>query len=133
MASATAQTLRAQILIAITFFCARVIAGRRAALLSLASFIGLWAHGGWLGPLIVQPRSSSELVQAPGSPTGFAFPSVFAFNHISMIAFLAVLSAVKTPGKLRQTIMLIRSSLLVAGWNARVDPAAHQPSDVAIS
>ncbi|MGO9021621.1 MAG: phosphatase PAP2 family protein [Syntrophobacteraceae bacterium] len=133
MVSATAQMPWVLILIAITFFCSRVIAGWRAAVLSIASFVGLWLLGNWLGPFIAQPRPSSELVQVTGSLSGSAFPSIFAFNYISTVGFLAVFSAVKTSGKLRWAIMLICSSLLIVGWIARVDLAAHWPSDVAIS
>jgi membrane-associated phospholipid phosphatase len=131
--SATAQMPWVLILIAITFFCSFVIAGWRAALLSFASFAGLWLLGHWLGAFIAQPRPSSELVHVTGSLSGSAFPSIFAFNTISTVGFLAVLSAVKTSGKLRLAIILICSSLLVVGWVARVGLAAHWPSDVAIS
>ena len=48
------------ILIAVTFMLSWKIAGWRGGLLSLASFIGLWLLGKWLGPAIGQPRPSSE-------------------------------------------------------------------------
>ncbi len=133
MVSATAQMPRVLILIAITFSCSFAISGWRAALLSLASFAGLWLLGSWLGPFIAQPRPSSELVHVTGSLSGSAFPSIFAFNYVSTVGFLAVLSLVKTSGKLRWVIILICSSLFIVGWIARVDLAAHWPSDVAIS
>ncbi len=121
------------VLIACTFLVSWVIAGWRAALLSLASFIGLWLLGKWLGPVIAQPRPSPELVQVVESTAGSAFPSIFAFNYISTVGFLAVLAAVKTSGKLRWALLVICVALLVIGWVARVALAAHWPSDVGIS
>ncbi len=131
--SSTAEMPWILILIAVTFMLSWKIAGWRGGLLSLASFIGLWLLGKWLGPAIGQPRPSSELVQVTGSLSGSAFPSIFAFNYISTVGFLAVLAAVKTSGKLRTFILAICSLLLVVGWIARVELAAHWPSDVAIS
>ncbi len=133
LVSSTAEIPWVLILIAIIFMCSWEIAGYRAALLFLASFIGLWLLGKWLGPFIAQPRPSATLVQVTGSLSGSAFPSIFAFNYIATVGFLAVLSAVKKSGKPRWGIILICSSLLVVGWIARVDLAAHWPSDVAVS
>jgi len=131
--SSIAKTPWVFILIAITFVLSWVIAGRRAALLSLASFVGLWLLGKWLGPVIAQPRPSPELVQVAEAASGSAFPSIFAFNFIATVGFLAVLAAVKASGKLRCAILIVCCSLLLVGWIARVDLAAHWPSDVAIS
>lgn len=121
------------VLIAVTFFLSWAIAGWRAGLLSLAAFFGLLLLGKLLGPVIAQPRPSPELVQVTGSLSGSAFPSIFAFNYISTVGFLAVLAAVKPSGKLRWALLLICISLLVLGWIARVALAAHWPSDVGIS
>jgi membrane-associated phospholipid phosphatase len=131
--SSTAKTPWILVLIAITFILSWVIAGWRAALLSLASFVGLWLLGKWLGPVIAQPRPSPELVQVLEASPGSAFPSIFAFNYISTVGFLAVLAAVKGSGKLRWILLIVCSSLLLVGWAARVALAAHWPSDVAIS
>jgi membrane-associated phospholipid phosphatase len=131
--SSTAKTPWIFVVIAVTFVLSWVIAGWRAGLLSLASFIGLWLLGQWLGSVIGQPRPSPELVQVTESLSGSAFPSIFAFNYISTIGFLAVLTAVKGSGKLRWIIMLICIILLVVGCIARVALAAHWPSDVAVS
>jgi membrane-associated phospholipid phosphatase len=120
-------------LIALTFFLSWAIAGWRAALLAIVSFVGLWLLGKWLGPVIAQPRPSPELVQVSGSLSGSAFPSIFAFNYISTLGFLAVLAVVKSSGKLRWTLLIVCSALLILGWVARVELAAHWPSDVAIS
>jgi len=49
------------------------------------------------------------------------------------MGFLAVLAAVKASGKLRWALLLICISLLVVGCIARVDMAAHWPSDVGVS
>jgi hypothetical protein len=121
------------ILVAVTFCLSWVIAGWRAALLSIASFMGLWLLGKWLGPVIGQPRPSPKLVQVAGSFSGSAFPSIFALNYVSTVGFLAVLAGLKTSGKLRWAIVLICSSLLIVGWIARVGLAAHWPSDVGLS
>jgi membrane-associated phospholipid phosphatase len=121
------------VLIAVTFCLSWVIAVRRAALLSLGSFVGLWWLGEWLGPLIARPRPSPELVQVADSLSGSAFPSIFAFNYASTVGFLAVLAGEKTTGKLRWTTVLVCSSLLFVGWIARVGLAAHWPSDVGLS
>jgi membrane-associated phospholipid phosphatase len=121
------------ILIAVTFAVSWLIGGWRAGLLSVASFVGLWLLAKWLGPAIAQPRPSAELVQVAASLPGSAFPSIFAFNYISTVGFLAVLAALKTPGGLRWSVVIICTALLVIGGIARVDLAAHWPSDVAIS
>lgn len=131
--SATAGMPWVLILIGATFFCSWVLAGWRAALLSLASFAGLWLLGKWLGPFVAQPRPSPELVQVTGSLSGSAFPSIFAFNYISTVGFLAVLGGVKASGKTRWVVVLLCSALLLIGWFARIDLAAHWPSDVTIS
>jgi membrane-associated phospholipid phosphatase len=121
------------VLIAATFCLSWVIAGRRAAWLSLASFIGLSLLGKWLGPIVAQPRPSPELVRVAGSFSGSAFPSIFALNYASTVGFLVVLATVKASGKLRWATVLICSSLLLLGWLARVDLAAHWSSDVGLS
>lgn len=120
-------------LIAITFILSWAIAGWRASLLAIVSFIGLWLLGKWLGPAIAQPRPSPELVQVTGSLPGSAFPSIFAFNYVATVGFVAALAAVKASGNLRRIILIVCSLLLIVGWVARVDLAAHWPSDVAIS
>lgn len=131
--SSTAKMPWLLFLIAGAFLLSWMIAGWRAALLSLASFAGLWLLGKWLGPLVAQPRPSPDLVQVTGSHSGSAFPSIFAFNYASTVGFLAVLAARKAPGKIRWTVMLVCTALLVVGWLARVALGAHWPSDVAVS
>ncbi len=121
------------VLIAATFLFSWMIAGWRAALLSIASFAGLWILGKFLSPLIAQPRPSPDLVQVPRVLQGSAFPSIFALNYIATLGYLAVVAAAKTSGKTRWTVTLICSAILVIGWLARVDLAAHWPSDVGIS
>jgi membrane-associated phospholipid phosphatase len=131
--SSTAKTPWVFVLIAITFVLSWVIAGWRASLLALASFVGMWLLGTWLGPVIAQPRPSPELVQVAEATSGSAFPSIFAFNYVSTVGFLAVLAAVKASGPLRWAILLICCSLLAIGGIARIELAAHWPSDVAVS
>jgi membrane-associated phospholipid phosphatase len=131
--SSTAKMPWVLVLIALTFCLSWVIAGWRAGLLSLASFIGLFLLGTWLGPVIAQPRPSPELVKVAESTAGSAFPSIFALNYISTVGFLAVLAAVRASGKIRWAIVLICCLLLAVGGIARIDLAAHWPSDVAIS
>ena len=131
--SSTAKTPWVLALIAVTFVLSWVIAGWRAAFLSLASFGGLWLLGRWLGPVIAQPRPSPELVQVAEAASGSAFPSIFAFNFMSTVGFLAVLAAVKGWGKLRAALLVICISLLIIGGIARIELAAHWPSDVAVS
>jgi membrane-associated phospholipid phosphatase len=131
--SSTAEMPWVLVLIAAAFCLSWMISGRRAALLSLASFIGLWLLGKWLGPIVAQPRPSPELVRVTGSFSGSAFPSIFALNYASTVGFLAVLAGVKTTGKLGWSMVLFCSSLLLMGWIARVDLAAHWPSDVGVS
>ena len=131
--SSTAKTPWVLALIAVTFVLSWVIAGWRAAFLSLASFGGLWLLGRWLGPVIAQPRPSPELVQVAEAASGSAFPSIFAFNFMSTVGFLAVLAAVKGWGKLRAALLVIGISLLIIGGIARIELAAHWPSDVTVS
>ncbi|MEW6532349.1 MAG: phosphatase PAP2 family protein [Thermodesulfobacteriota bacterium] len=120
-------------LIAVTFVISWMVAGWRASLLSLVAFVGLWLLGKWLGPVIAQPRPSPELVRVAEAASGFAFPSIFAFNYMATVGFLAVLAAAKASGHLRWVLLVICISLLVIGGIARIDLAAHWPSDVAIS
>lgn len=133
MMSSTAKMPWILLAVAVTSILSWKIAGWRAGLLSIASFVGLWLLGKWLGPVISQPRPSPELVRVLESSAGSAFPSIFALNYVSTVGFLAVLAAVKTAGKLRWGLLLICCSLLVLGWIARVALAAHWPSDVAVS
>ncbi len=120
-------------LIAATVILSWLISGWRASLLAVVCFIGLWLLGKWLGPAIGQPRPSPALVQVTKSLPGSAFPSIFAFNYAATVGYLAVLAAVKSSGKLEWIILIICSFLLIIGWLARVELAAHWPSDVGVS
>ncbi|MFA6223750.1 MAG: phosphatase PAP2 family protein [Desulfomonilaceae bacterium] len=131
--SSTAKFPWVLILIGVTFVLSWVIAGLRAGLLSIASFVGLWVIGTWLGQVVAQPRPSPELVQVAEAIPGSAFPSIFAFNYMATFGFVAVLAAVKASGSFRWTLLVICASFLVIGGIARVGLAAHWPSDVAIS
>ncbi|MEW6110594.1 MAG: phosphatase PAP2 family protein [Thermodesulfobacteriota bacterium] len=120
-------------LIAVTFVISWMIAGWRASLLSVVAFIGLWLLGKWLSPVIAQPRPSPELARVAEAASGYAFPSIFAFNYIATVGFVAVLAAAKASGNLRWVLLVVCISLLVIGGIARIALAAHWPSDVAVS
>jgi hypothetical protein len=69
-----------------------IIGGWRAAVLSILSFVGMWALGNWLGPIIARPRPSPELVQIFRPLSGYSFPSLFALRYAATFGFLAVLA-----------------------------------------
>jgi membrane-associated phospholipid phosphatase len=131
--SATAAMPWILVLIAITFVLSRLIAGWRAAFLSLAAFVGLWLLGKWLGPVIAQPRPSSELVAVAEAFSGSAFPSIFALNYLATVGFLAVLSTANASGNIRRVLLITCIGLLIIGGIARIELAAHWPSDVVVS
>jgi len=110
-----------------------IVAGWRAAILSVLSFAGMLALGNWLGPVIARPRPSPELVRVFRSLSGYSFPSLFGLRVAATFGFLAVLAAWKGSGVLRTALMIACGVLLIVGWVARVALAAHWPSDVIIS
>ena len=110
-----------------------IVAGWRAALISIFSFVGMLALGNWLGPVIARPRPSPELVRVFRSLSGYSFPSLFGLRYAATFGFLAVLAAWKSSGVLRTALMVACGVLLIVGWVARVALAAHWPSDVTIS
>ena len=109
------------------------MAGWRAALVSILSFVGMWALGNWLGPFIGRPRPTAELVRVFRHLSGYSFPSLFALRYAATFGFLAELAAVKSSGVLRTTLMVVCVAFLILGFVARVALAAHWPSDVIIS
>ena len=121
------------VLLAVTVGLSWKLAGWRAALLALASFGGMWVLGKWLGPLVVRPRPSPDLVHVAEKLSGYSFPSLFALTYASTIGFLAVLFARKTAGTLRAAVVLACGVLLLMGWVARIALGAHWPSDVILS
>ncbi len=121
------------LLLAVTLVLSWRIAGRRAVILALASFMGMWALGRWLGPFVARPRPSPEWVHVPERLSGFSFPSIFALVYASTIGFLAILFARKTSAKLRSCAVFICCGLLLFGWMARIVLGAHWPSDVILS
>jgi len=110
-----------------------VLAGWRAALLSILSLAGMWLLGAVLGPVIARPRPSPELVRVFRTLSGYSFPSLFALRYAATFGFLAVLAAVKGSGVMRTVMLIGCGALLILGFVARVSLAAHWPSDVIIS
>jgi len=131
--SSTAKFPWSLILLAVTVGLSWRFAGRRAALLAVVAFLGMWALGKWLGPLVARPRPSSDLVRVPEQLSGTSFPSIFALVYSSTIGFLAILFARKTSGPLREMAVLVCCVLLFVGWVARIALGAHWPSDVILS
>ena len=109
------------------------LAGWRAVLLSILSFMGVWLLGAVLGPVIARPRPSPELVRVFRTLSGYSFPSLFALRYAATFGFLAVLAAVKGSGVMRTVMLIGCGALLILGFVARVSLAAHWPSDVIIS
>jgi membrane-associated phospholipid phosphatase len=89
--------------------------------------------GKWLGPVIAQPRPSSELVAVAEAFSGSAFPSIFALNYMATVGFLAVLSTANASGNIRRVLLITCIGLLIIGGIARIELAAHWPSDVVVS
>lgn len=121
------------LILALIFALAWLLAGWRAALISILSFVGMWALGNWLGPVIARPRPSPELVRVFRPLPGSSFPSLFALRYAATFGFLAILAAVRSSGRRRTALVLGCAALLLLGWVARVALAAHWPSDVIIS
>ncbi len=133
LVSGTAEFPWGLLIMATIFAFSWVVAGWRAALISIFSFVGMLALGNWLGPVIARPRPSPELVRVFRSLSGYSFPSLFALRYAATFGFLALLAARKSSGLLRTVVLIVCSVLLIIGWVARVALAAHWPSDVVIS
>jgi membrane-associated phospholipid phosphatase len=131
--SRTAEFPWVLLILALIFALSWALAGWRAALISIFSFVGMLALGNWLGPVMARPRPSPELVHVFRPLSGSSFPSKFALRYAATFGFLAVLAAVKSSGVLRTTLLIACSALLILGWVARIALGAHWPSDVIIS
>ena len=121
------------IILALTVAISWGIAGWRAALVSILSFVGMLALGNWLGPFIGRPRPTAELVRVVRHLSGYSFPSLFALRYAATFGFLAELAAVKSSGAPRIALILVCGAFFILGFVARVALAAHWPSDVIIS
>lgn len=131
--SRTAEFPWVLLIMALIFAFAWVLAGWRAALLSILSLVGMWVLGAVLGPVMTRPRPSPELVGVFRPLHGYSFPSLFALRYAGTFGFLAVLAAMKRSGARRTGLLLGCGALLLFGWVARVALGAHWPSDVIIS
>ena len=131
--SHTAEFPRLLVSIALALFLSWLIAGWRAALLSLVSLAGMLGLGKWLGPSIARPRPSVDLVHVFRLLKGSSFPSLFALRYAATFGFLAVLAVRRSQGTPRAVIVTLSIALLLLGWVARVAMGAHWPSDVIIS
>jgi undecaprenyl-diphosphatase len=131
--SKTAESPWIFIILALIFALSWFLAGWRAALLAILSFMGMLALGKWLGPVIGRPRPSPELVRVFRPLSGYSFPSLFALRYAATLGFLAVLAAVKNSGLFRSVIVTACGVLFILGFIARIALGAHWPSDVIVS
>lgn len=131
--SQTAEFPQLLLIVAIVFCLSWVLAGWRAALLSVLSVAGMVVLGLWLGPVIGRPRPSPALVRVLRPLKGSGFPSLFALRYGATFGFLAVLAMKKGSGGVRGLLAAACAALLLLGWFARVALAAHWPSDVLFS
>ncbi len=120
-------------IVTLMFALSWILAGWRAAFLSIISLAGMLALGKWLGPVIGRPRPSPELVHVFRPLSGYSFPSLFALRYTATFGFLGVLAITKSRGAVRATILILCAAILALGWVARVALGAHWPSDVTIS
>jgi membrane-associated phospholipid phosphatase len=121
------------LLLAMTVVLSWRIAGKRGALLSVASFAGMELVGQYLGPLVARPRPAPDLVRVAQQLAGYSFPSVHALVYASTAGFLAVLFTVKTSGLQRITGVVMSGVVLLTGFAGRLALGAHWPSDLLLS
>jgi membrane-associated phospholipid phosphatase len=131
--SRTAEFPWVLLVLVVIFAFSWVLAGSRAAIISIFSFVGMLALGNWLGPVIARPRPTPELVRMYRHLLGSSFPSLFALRYASTFGFLAILTTRKSSGVLQTALLIVCGVLLIIGWVARVALGAHWPSDVIIS
>ena len=95
--SRTAEFPWVLLILALIFAFSWVLAGWRAAFISIFSFVGMLALGNWLGPVIARPRPSPELVHVYRPLSGYSFPSLFGLRYAATFGFLEVLAAGRAP------------------------------------
>jgi membrane-associated phospholipid phosphatase len=120
-------------LLAMTVVLSWRMAGKRGALLSVASFAGMEFVGLYLGPMVARPRPAPDLVRVAQQLSGYSFPSVHALVYASTVGFLGVLFAVKTSGLQRITGVVMSGVVLLTGFAARLALGEHWPSDLLVS
>jgi membrane-associated phospholipid phosphatase len=121
------------ILLAITFTLAWSLSGRRAALVSVVSFAGMWLLAEVSKLLLFQPRPSPKLINVVDPSSGSAFPSTFALIYAATFGYLIVLAALRNPRTAEWIILIISCLLLFIGGVARIVLGAHWPSDIILS
>jgi membrane-associated phospholipid phosphatase len=121
------------VLLAATIAVAWTMHGRRAAIVALVTFFGLWLLGMWLSPLVAQPRPTSELINVVGHPAGYAFPSIFGLIYGATFGYVGVLAIARLRGAARMFICVIALFFLLARIGARVVLGPHWPSDLLAS
>lgn len=128
--TATADTPWCFVLLALAIGAAWWLGGRRAAVVALPVFFGLWLLGIWLSPQIAQPRPAPDLIHVVGHPRGYAFPSIFGLIYAATFGYVGVVAAIAARGAARIVIPGAAIAILVLGAIARIDLGAHWPSDL---
>ena len=121
------------LILAFVFVLSWGLAGWRAALLSILSFLGMLALGNLARPGRCPAPAFTGTRPRVSTIPGYSFPSLFALRYAAAFGFLAILVLWKGSGMLRTSLLILCAALLVVGWVARVALGAHWPSDVVLS
>lgn len=128
--TATADTPRCFVLLALAVIAGWLLAGWRAGAIAILVFFGLWLFGIWLSPIVAQPRPSPTLITVVGHPKGFAFPSIFGLVYVATFGYVGTLAAIRGRGAARVIVPLVAAAALIIGAAARIVLGAHWPSDL---